>query len=88
MKISETEVKYSNWGKVVVPRQCLDDDKISLVINIPNIKDNALITKNYYQEVYLNFKNKNVNYNQTTKTIGVIQYKNYNEEKKRFKTLR
>ncbi|AOX44290.1 hypothetical protein S100390_v1c09540 [Spiroplasma sp. NBRC 100390] len=90
MQISETEIKYSNWGKVVVPGQCLDENKInkiSLVISVPNIRNDVLITKNSYQEVYLNFNNKKQSYNQTTKITGVIQYKNYDEKKKQFQTL-
>lgn len=63
-----------------MPGQCLDEDKInkvSLVISVPNLKSDVLITKNSYQELYLNFNNKKLTYNQTAKTIGVIQYKNY-----------
>ncbi|WHQ37266.1 hypothetical protein [Spiroplasma sp. SV19] len=89
-QISNLAVKYSNWGKVVVPGQCLDEDKInkiSLVISVPTIKDNVLITKNSYQELYLNFRNRKQTYDQTSKIIGVIQYKNYDEKKKRFQTL-
>ncbi|WP_425379826.1 hypothetical protein [Spiroplasma endosymbiont of Stenodema calcarata] len=88
--ISQTKVKYSNWGKVVVPEQCLSEDKInkiSLVISVPNIKTDILIAKNSYQEIYLNFNNKSKKYNQTTKMAGIIQYKNYDEKKKRFQTL-
>ncbi|KAF0851990.1 hypothetical protein [Spiroplasma poulsonii] len=73
-----------------MPGQCLDEDKInkvSLVISVPNLRSDVLITKNSYQELYLNFNNKKLTYNQTAKTIGVIQYKNYDEKKKQFQTL-
>jgi len=58
LKISQTEVEYSKWGKVIIPAQCFDmnkTNKISLVINAPNLRDNDLVTKNSYQEFYLNF---------------------------------
>lgn len=90
LKISQTQVEYSKWGKVIIPAQCLDTNKankISLVINAPNLGDNDLVTKNSYQEFYLNFNYKKDFLEQTKKLFGIIQYKNYDEKQKKFKTF-
>lgn len=48
-------------------------NKISLVINAPNIWENDLVTKNSYQEFYLNFNHKKDFLRQTKKLFGIIQ---------------
>lgn len=90
LKISQTQVEYSKWGKVIIPAQCFDmnkTNKISLVINAPNLRDNDLVTKNSYQEFYLNFNYKKDFFKQTKKLFGILQYKNYDEKQKKFKTF-
>ncbi|WP_338990389.1 hypothetical protein [Spiroplasma endosymbiont of Seladonia tumulorum] len=62
-------------------------NKISLVINAPNLRDNDLVTKNSYQEFYLNFNYKKDFLKQTKKLFGILQYKNYDEKQKKFKTF-
>ncbi|MFU0251924.1 hypothetical protein [Spiroplasma sp. Moj] len=62
-------------------------NKISLVINAPNLRDNDLVTKNSYQEFYLNFNYKKDFLKQTKKLFGIFQYKNYDEKQKKFKTF-
>ncbi|GAA6238685.1 MAG: hypothetical protein SPLM_08010 [Spiroplasma phoeniceum] len=90
LKISQTQVEYSKWGKVIIPAQCFDmnkTNKISLVINAPNLRDNDLVTKNSYQEFYLNFNYKKDFLKQTKKLFGILQYKNYDEKQKKIKTF-